>query len=599
MPQTLEFHQLDRRLAHLRARHPTRFRHLLASLAETGQQTPIVVIQQAARYLVIDGHQRIAALEQLRRDTVDAIVLDTVSEAEALLKVRSLRMNSEPETALEQGWLLAEMEVKLGYTVDELALRFDRSPTWVARRLSLVETLSESIQQQVRDGHIAPQIAMRYRAPAARIDSEQCEPMAQLFAQQHWTTRQAADFYNAWRNARGLARERILAEPDLFAKARQQRQPSSTTLEGDLNQIVAIARRAIARGEQTTPDSEVIHNKIQHAMRLLRQIEEQYAEPIATHDDFGVIRHGQEQARDRQDPQPVAPHRQRILELLPQCKGNLVRVHEELTAEGVTMSYTALTAFCRRHGIGRASAVPAGSYDHQCLPGVEMQHDTSPHEVTVDGRKYKAQTASAVLCYSRLLYFEIWPQFQRFDCKAFLTAALRYMDGAPQRVMIDNTHLVVLRGSGKQMEPVPEMAAFAERMGFPLVAHEIGDANRSARVERPFHFIEDNFLAGRMFASWQDLNGQARQWCDRVNATYKKHIRAIPRELYAVERLRLQSLPGWIPEVYRLHQRMVDHEAMYRCTRTGTRFRRTSSDAAWKCANRARRSRSNSTPAAL
>ena len=274
MPQTLEFHQLDRRLAHLRVRHPARFRHLLASLAETGQQTPIVVVQQASRYLVIDGHQRIAALEQLRRDTVDAIVLDAVNEAEALLLVRSLRMNSEPETALEQGWLLAEMEAKLGYTIDALARRFDRSPTWVTRRLSLVDTLSESIQQRVRDGDIAPQIAMRYLAPAARIDTEQCERMAQVFAQQHWTTRQAADFYNAWRNARGLARERSLAEPDLFAKARQQPQPIKTTREGDLDQIVAIARRAIARGEQTTPDSEVIHNKIQHATRLLRQIEE-------------------------------------------------------------------------------------------------------------------------------------------------------------------------------------------------------------------------------------------------------------------------------------------------------------------------------------
>lgn len=256
----------------------------------------------------------------------------------------------------------------------------------------------------------------------------------------------------------------------------------------------------------------------------------------------------------------AAPYRQRILELLPQCKGNLVRVHEELAAEGVTMSYTALTAFCRRQGIGRAPAAPAGSYDHQCLPGVEMQHDTSPHEVVVDGRKYKAQTASAVLCYSRLLYFEIWPRFQRFDCKAFLTEALRYMDGAPQRVMIDNTHVVVLRGSGQQMEPVPEMAAFGQRFGFRFVAHEIGDANRSARVERPFHFIENNFLAGRTFASWRDLNNQARQWCDRVNATYKKHIRAIPRELYAAERLRLHPLPAWIPEVYRLHQRMVDNE---------------------------------------
>ena len=73
-------------------------------------------------------------------------------------------------------------------------------------------------------------------------------------------------------------------------------------------------------------------------------------------------------------------------------------------------------------------------------------------------------------------------------------------------------------------------------------------------------FIENNFLAGRTFASWEDLNQQARQWCDRVNATYKKHIRAVPRELFAVERLHLKPLPAWIPEVYRLHQRMVDVE---------------------------------------
>jgi hypothetical protein len=126
--------------------------------------------------------------------------------------------------------------------------------------------------------------------------------------------------------------------------------------------------------------------------------------------------------------------------------------------------------------------------------------------------------------------------------------------------MIDNTHVVVLRGTGREMIPVPEMEAFADRFGFRFVAHERGDANRSARVERPFAFIEHNFLAGRTFASWQDLNQQARQWCDRVNSTYKKHIRAVPRELFAVERTRLKPLPAWIPEVYRLHQRIVDVE---------------------------------------
>jgi len=235
-----------------------------------------------------------------------------------------------------------------------------------------------------------------------------------------------------------------------------------------------------------------------------------------------------------------------------------VRVHEELAAAGAALSYPALTAFCRRQGIGQTPIQPAGQYHFE--PGVEMQHDTSPHAVEVGGRKYAAQTASAVLCYSRLLFFQINPTFQRFDCKVFLTDAVRYMGGAPQRVMIDNTHVVVLRGTGKEMVPVPEMEAFAERLGFRFVAHERGDANRSARVERPFAFIEHNFLAGRTFATWEDLNQQARQWCDRVNATYKKHIRAVPRELFAVERLHLKPLPAWIPEPYRLHPRTVDVE---------------------------------------
>jgi hypothetical protein len=110
------------------------------------------------------------------------------------------------------------------------------------------------------------------------------------------------------------------------------------------------------------------------------------------------------------------------------------------------------------------------------------------------------------------------------------------------------------------MVPVPEMAAFAERFGFCFAAHELGDANRSARVERPFWFIERNFLAGRSFADWHDLNQQAREWCDRVNATYKKHLRAVPRELFAMEQQHLRPLPVWFPDVYRLHERMVDVE---------------------------------------
>jgi ParB/RepB/Spo0J family partition protein len=81
----LEFHQLDRQWEHLRVRQSHRQRRLMASLAESGQQTPIVVVRSSdhpERYLVIDGYKRIAALQQLGRDTVEATVW-AMSEAEA------------------------------------------------------------------------------------------------------------------------------------------------------------------------------------------------------------------------------------------------------------------------------------------------------------------------------------------------------------------------------------------------------------------------------------------------------------------------------------------------------------------------------------
>src|SRR5271165_3719439 len=210
----LEFHQLDRRWEHLRVRHPARQRQLLASLAEVGQQTPIVVVAlegQPDRYLVIDGYKRLAALQQLGRDTVEAVVWP-MGEAEALLLDRSLRF-CERETALEQGWLLQEMEQRFGYGLDELARRFDRSVSWVSRRLALVELLPEAIQQQVREGKILAQVALKFLVPVARQRLEDCQRMAAIFAQHHCDTREAGQLYAAWRKGSPATRQRILDDP--------------------------------------------------------------------------------------------------------------------------------------------------------------------------------------------------------------------------------------------------------------------------------------------------------------------------------------------------------------------------------------------------
>ncbi|MCP4204123.1 MAG: ParB N-terminal domain-containing protein, partial [bacterium] len=64
----LEWHQLEMPYASLRAHSRDRQRRLRLCLEENGQRQPIVVVPEReapGRYVVIDGHQRIAALRRL------------------------------------------------------------------------------------------------------------------------------------------------------------------------------------------------------------------------------------------------------------------------------------------------------------------------------------------------------------------------------------------------------------------------------------------------------------------------------------------------------------------------------------------------------
>jgi transposase len=271
-----------------------------------------------------------------------------------------------------------------------------------------------------------------------------------------------------------------------------------------------------------------------------------------------IIKSGKAQPGRFDRAELCEPYRDQIAELHARSKGNLVRVHEELLAAGAKLSYQALTSFCRRHLIGQKPQIPSGRYEF--APGQEMQHDTSPHKAKIGGRMRDMQTASLVLAHSRMMFIQCYPRFTRFECKVFLTDAITYFGGAAHKCMIDNTHVVVLKGSGSDMVAVPEMLAFGERFGFEFIAHEIGDANRSARVEGPFNYIDKNFLVNREFADWDDINVEARQWCDRVNAKYSSKLHASRLQLFASERLALKPLPAFVPEVYTLHHRIVDAE---------------------------------------
>ena len=269
--------------------------------------------------------------------------------------------------------------------------------------------------------------------------------------------------------------------------------------------------------------------------------------------------------RALREPEPKAPSapsgQEEVIALLPEiyprCKGNAVRIQEILKDEhAIEAPYSTLTRLIREQEL-RDVRRRSGIYTFG--PAAEMQHDTSPHRLILGQKRLIAQCASLILACCRMLFFLYYPAFTRFEAKAFLTEALRVFDGSCPRCTIDNTSVIVAGGSGPDALIAPEMEAFGELFGMRFIPHAIGHSDRKGRIERPFSYIEGNFLAGRTFRDWTDLNAQARTWCETTaNAKPKRVLGMSPRAAYVMEKPHLRPLPPYIPPVTQIHYRVVD-----------------------------------------
>ena len=241
----LELHQLELRYERIRKRAPLAERRLVGSLAEIGQQLPVIVLSEAARFILIDGYKRVRALKRLAHDTVRATPWQ-MPELEALLMERRLRCASED--AFDQAWLLAELRTRFALSLEELARRFERDKSWVSRRLALIQVLPISIQDCVRAGTLAAHAAMKYLVPLARANAAAATQLAEAIATLKPTSREIGALYAGWQGGTARTRELILATPQVYLQAQATQEPAAPSAMqrwlNDLGALGGIARRA-------------------------------------------------------------------------------------------------------------------------------------------------------------------------------------------------------------------------------------------------------------------------------------------------------------------------------------------------------------------
>jgi len=253
----LDLHRLELTYQRIRRHDARRRAQLVASICEQGQQSPVVVVEQPGqpgRYVLIDGYQRVAALQKLGQDTVSAVVL-SLGEVEALCLTHRLE-GAQRRCALEQSWLLLELVERHGVSQEKLGLLLGHSTSWVSRRLALVRELPEQAQELVRKGRRCPHGAMRHLIPLARAKRKDCERLVERLGEALTTvsTRQLGRLVLAWRSADAAERKRIVQQPLLYLRAEEAAaapaaDPPSPErqLRNDLAAVGAIARRASRR----------------------------------------------------------------------------------------------------------------------------------------------------------------------------------------------------------------------------------------------------------------------------------------------------------------------------------------------------------------
>lgn len=285
---TLERRALGMAYGHLRIRDAAAEARLSASIAEEGQRSPVIVVQDAeGRPVLIDGYRRVRVIARLGQDTVVAIALG-LSEADALVYCHR-QETSRRRSAVEEGWLLRELHGQ-GPTLEAIGDALGRCRSWVSRRMALVSALPKSAEEAVRSGRVSPHGAMKSLVPLARANKSDCERLVRALGEARISTRQVAALYKAWRAGDGEQRERIVTSPRLFLRAVEASAPESGDEIGWLVQKLGAASEALARaGESLTRvvsvDPEVVRSpRVKRAIRPLQTTWEALHTTMESHD---------------------------------------------------------------------------------------------------------------------------------------------------------------------------------------------------------------------------------------------------------------------------------------------------------------------------
>ena len=180
------------------------------------------------------------------------------------------------------------------------------------------------------------------------------------------------------------------------------------------------------------------------------------------------------------------------------------------------------------------------------LPGEQAQVDWGHFGHLQIGRARRPLMAFVmVLSYSRRIFLRFFldahgATFIRSHAEAFAA-----FGGCARVVLYDNLKSAVLERRGDAIRFNPVLLAFAGHYRYEPRPVAVARGNEKGRVERAIRYVRDNFFAARAFTDLDDLNAQARLWCDGAasDRRWPQDPALSVREAVHAEQASLMALP--------------------------------------------------------
>jgi transposase len=180
----------------------------------------------------------------------------------------------------------------------------------------------------------------------------------------------------------------------------------------------------------------------------------------------------------------------------------------------------------------------------ETIPGEQAQVDWGHcGKIDVDGRQLSLYAFAFSLSWSRVRYVEFITSLNMATFFGCMHRALEYVGGVPREIVFDNAKTVVSERVGGVVRYNENLLWLAASYGFSPKACWINDPESKGKVESNIKYVKQDFHYACSYTGLEDLNAQARQWCDEV-ANVKIHGTTgdIPFRRLAEEKHYLQSL---------------------------------------------------------